>query len=146
MKFYQKHKYQIIPFLVLVPVMIVSAYFAYFTPVEKEKEAAVHTSINEQISASLEVDGQTYVATFSKNLNVYEFMKKLQNESDFNFESKDFGGALGYFVNKINDVENSKEKYWIYYINGEKAKIGVSSYIIQPNDIISWKYENDDDL
>lgn len=74
---------------------------------------------------------------------VYDVMDKLQSQGKFSFKTKEFAG-LGYFVEEINGVKQDTKagKYWIYYINGESAKVGISNYILKPNDIIEWKYEN----
>lgn len=50
---------------------------------------------------------------------------------------------MGEFVEEINGIKNNQAtgEYWIYYINGESAKMGVSNYIIKPNDVIKWNYE-----
>lgn len=74
--------------------------------------------------------------------SLYEAMAQLQNESKLTFSGVEYPG-LGYFIKEINGVKNdAKEGYYhIYYINGESAKVGISNYIIKPNDIIVWKYE-----
>ena len=50
---------------------------------------------------------------------------------------------MGKFIESINDLKNG-EKNWIYYVNGEKANIGVSNYKIKSGDVVSWKYESQD--
>ena len=92
--------------------------------------------------AVLEVQDRRYESDISQNTSVYDFMVELQDTQDFQFSGRDFFG-IGFFVEEINHVvENAQERvYWIFYINDQKAKVGISSYIIQPNDIITWKYE-----
>jgi len=92
--------------------------------------------------AFLEVQDKRYESNISQNISVYDFMIQLQEAQDFQFSGKDFFG-VGFFVEEINHVvEDTRNRvYWIYYINDQKAKVGVSSYTINPNDIITWKYE-----
>ncbi len=48
---------------------------------------------------------------------------------------------LGAIVKNINGFENNTDgKYWQYWINGRYAEIGISSYIVKPNDLIEWKF------
>lgn len=97
------------------------------------------------LSATLELDNQKYTLVYTNGDSLYTAMDKLQTNTDFRFGARNFGGSLGYFVEEINGVKNdrTKGKYWVYSINGEKAKIGVSNYILKSNDIILWDYEKE---
>ena len=66
-------------------------------------------------------------------------MEKLKSEGKINFVEKNYTG-MGKFIESINGIKNG-EKNWIYYVNGQKANIGVSNYKIKNGDIVSWKYE-----
>lgn len=72
-------------------------------------------------------------------------MQIIRKDYPFTFSGKEYSG-LGFFVEEINGVKNNTQegRYWIYYINGKKAQVGISSYILKPNDIIMWKYEPDE--
>ncbi len=74
----------------------------------------------------------------------HDAMLALQLIYGVEFTGHDFG-TLGFFIESIGGIKNDtlKGKYWIYYINGSKAQIGISNYIVQPNDIITWKYEHE---
>ncbi len=71
-------------------------------------------------------------------------LEAMQN-AKLNFQTKTFSG-LGEFVEEIGGLKNDTQngKYWIYYINGETAKLGISTQIVKPNDLIEWKYGNID--
>ena len=105
---------------------------------------SLNTATN-TLSVTLEVNEQKYTLVYTNGDSLYDAMKKLQTNTDFRFSGRDFGGSLGYFVEEINGVKNdgSKGKYWVYSINGEKAKIGVSNYTIKSKDIITWTYEDE---
>ena len=70
-------------------------------------------------------------------------MTKLKSEGEVSFSGKEYS-SMGFFVEEINGVKNDNlaGKYWIYYINGQSAQVGISNYIIKPNDLIEWKYGN----
>lgn len=70
-------------------------------------------------------------------------MRALEKTSDLSFQTRNYGGNLGHFITAIQGKKNNDEpgKYWIYYINDKKATVGISTYILQPHDIIEWKYE-----
>lgn len=86
----------------------------------------------------------SYELLATNTSTVFEVMQLASADSraPFFFETKNFGG-LGLFVEAINDLKNNLQtgEYWIYYINDESAKLGISQQTVKPNDIITWKYE-----
>ena len=103
-------------------------------------------TIENPIPVSLEIPALSYKAAdspLSDGSSVYDFMTVLSRTDGLVFSGKEFGN-LGFFVESIGGIVNDKlkGKYWIYYVNGQKAKVGISQYIVQSSDIITWKYEN----
>ncbi|MFH1608950.1 MAG: DUF4430 domain-containing protein [Patescibacteria group bacterium] len=92
--------------------------------------------------ATLEINGIKYETEISatEKINVYDFMNKLRAESKIDFKEKIYT-SMGAFIEEINNIKNSGEKNWIYYVNNQKANIGISNYQIKPGDVVSWKYE-----
>lgn len=91
---------------------------------------------------TLVVGDQSIEAVFAPNTTVYQAMSKFAAEGRITFQTIDYPG-IGKFVNEINGIKNDQKKgiYWIYYLNGVSAKIGVSQSVLKPNDVITWKYE-----
>ena len=90
------------------------------------------------IKVSLEVLDKKYDKEVNEGSTVFEVMQKIQKENNFSFKYKEYP-SLGIFVDEINGLSESPGKYWIYYVNGEEASVGVSKKIIKSGDIISWK-------
>ena len=90
----------------------------------------------------LYVGEKKYEIAVPENSTVYDLMNSLKQRGDIGFKGQTSTG-LGFFVEEINGIKNSANNntYWIYYINGKTAGVGISNYILKPNDIISWKYE-----
>ncbi|OGH65084.1 MAG: hypothetical protein A3F93_02455 [Candidatus Magasanikbacteria bacterium RIFCSPLOWO2_12_FULL_34_7] len=99
-------------------------------------------TIEYPIKFTLNIDNNTYVSSAQENTSLYHAMEKLSKNNLITFEAIDYSN-IGYFITKLNGIENDNRagKYWVYYINGESAKIGISNYIINNNDLIEWKYE-----
>jgi len=95
---------------------------------------------------TLKVNDEEYNTELKPDSTVYELMQTLTAMSikSFGFSGQDYGAGMGYFVTEINGIKNDPQtgKYWIYHINGEPAKIGISNYIIKKGDVIEWQYEN----
>jgi Domain of unknown function (DUF4430) len=115
---------------IIIPILILSAFLGglvFYYKIQQGKN-----------SSTLSVLSYQYKAEAPES--VYDFMQKLQNESKIAFQEKTYAG-MGKFIESINGIKNSGDKNWIYYVNGEKANIGVSNYKINIGDIVSWKYE-----
>ncbi len=98
---------------------------------------------NKPISTTFIIDNAEYQLTVAPDTTAYDAMIQLQESSKISFSTKKFS-SLGYFIEEINGIKNSPSTgfYWTLYINNEEAKVGASNYILKPNDIITWKYEN----
>ncbi len=97
------------------------------------------------IEATLAVEEQTYAVSLPMGSSAHDLMVKVQESSSFTFRGQEFPG-LGFFIQEINGLEQSPRlgKYWIYYINGKKAEVGISAYTVNNHDIILWKYEDEE--
>lgn len=91
------------------------------------------------VSLTLNVFDKSYPIKTEEGINVYDAMKSIEDKS-FSFKATE-NPSLGYFVEEINGVKSTPGKYWIYYVNGKEASVGISKYILKNGDIISWKQE-----
>ena len=78
--------------------------------------------------------------TATKETTVYDFMNELRNERKITFTEKNYTG-MGKFIETINGIQGNGNQNWIYYVNNQKAEVGVSNYKIKSGDVVSWKYE-----
>ena len=113
------------------------------TTEELSKEEIKNTV--ETIGVVLEIEEQQYPIQISPGGSAYDLMLIAKEQGLMSFSSRDYGGDLGQLIEEINGIKNSvrEKKYWIYYINGQKAQIGISNYHPNAHDIISWKYEDE---
>ncbi len=93
------------------------------------------------MNVSFKMNGRPFSLLIPKGSSVYSAMKLAQRAKKISFSGKEFSG-LGFFVEEINGIKSDywKGMYWIYYINGKKANVGISSYIVSSGDAIEWKY------
>jgi hypothetical protein len=78
--------------------------------------------------------------TTTERTTVYDFMDKLRKDGRIAFTEKEYAG-MGKFIKAINGIQSNGDQNWIYYVNDQKAEVGVSNYKINPGDVVSWKYE-----
>ena len=93
--------------------------------------------------AKIQIGDTTHSVQVTLNTTLYVAMEKLAEEGKITWKTKEFGG-LGSFVDSLNGVTSDRMagKYWIFYVNGEPAKVGISNYILRNNDLIKWNYED----
>lgn len=109
-------------------------------------EQDVEVSSNSQepaydlVNVTLEVDGISEQLSVPAGSTVYDVMQI----SSHALSTQDFG-EMGMFIKSIDGKEGSVETgyFWILYINGEKATQGASFIVVEPGQVISWKYEED---
>jgi len=121
---------------------ITKTNFVSKTITSTDKLVGVHEENNDIVPVILKILNQEYSIKIAEHSTVYDLMKKMADESKITFSGNEYA-SMGYFVDTINGIKNDvkADKYWIYYLNGQSAKIGISNYIIQDNDLITWKYE-----
>jgi len=47
---------------------------------------------------------------------------------------------FGTLVEKVGEYENSSDKAWIYYVNGESGQIAADQMQLKSGDVVEWKY------
>ena len=73
--------------------------------------------------------------------SAFDALKEASNQdSCFRFRVKMY--SFGPYIEGICNVEQNKtaQRYWMFYVNGKMAKVGVGSYKVQQNDNITFKY------
>lgn len=71
--------------------------------------------------------------------NLFVLTKNKLSEGDIDVAYKTYKG-LGELMTRIGDKESGGGKYWQYWVNGNYAQVGASSYVPKTGDIIEWKY------
>jgi Domain of unknown function (DUF4430) len=52
-------------------------------------------------------------------------------------------GYLGYEIEAIAGYENGvNDNFWVLYVNGVAASVGIDSYMVQPKDRLTLLYQN----
>jgi hypothetical protein len=78
---------------------------------------------------------QTFEATVPGNSSVLDLLSRYAT-----LDYTDYLGA-GAFINSINNVSNSEDSYWMFYVNGTLADVGVSAYLINQSIAVEMRYE-----
>ena len=103
------------------------------------KDYATSTIPYEHV-AKLKLGEFSYNLNFNSGESLFISMQHLKDAGDITFESKNYPG-MGQFIYSINGVKSDGSNYWIFYVNGKEAQIGVSNYKLNEDDQIEWRYE-----
>jgi hypothetical protein len=47
---------------------------------------------------------------------------------------------FGILVESIGGIANTKEKAWIYFVNGKAGEVASDKYNLKEGDVVEWKY------
>jgi hypothetical protein len=105
------------------------------------------STINNQqstIQTTLTLPNQTIALKVEEGTSIADMMEQLREQGKISFGGTDYGPGLGLFITEIDGKKQDTRAgmYWVYSVNGQKAKTGVSTYIIQQGDNIVWTYES----
>jgi len=129
---------------IILAVLILGGGIFYLENVQKNSYNQVQVVAPQKniSTATLVIGNQQYQMEVTSSSTVYDLMVNLKNKGDVNFTANNYTG-MGELIEEINGIKGDTKTntYWIYYINGKSATEGISSYIVKPNDVITWKYE-----
>ena len=83
---------------------------------------------------------KTFERSLSPNETMLQLLTDAAKESGIGLETKNYG-SLGVLVVQIGQMKNGDgEKYWQYWVNNIAPPLGADKYIVQPGDVIEWKF------
>jgi hypothetical protein len=127
-------------FILILSITLIFGVFFFFPHTKKEDESGVVIPAHKTTQTTLEINGEKYESIITKRESVYDFMSDFKKKGVINFTDKNYIG-MGELIISINGIKGNGEKDWFYYVNGKEAEVGVSNKIINPGDVVSWKYE-----
>jgi hypothetical protein len=78
---------------------------------------------------------QEFSTTVQENSTAFDLLNRFVP-----IDYTDYPGA-GVFINRIGNISNSNDKYWMFYVNGSLASVGLSAYLINQSVAIEMRYE-----
>ena len=125
-----------------------SASLAAYPPLPAAvKGKMTHVATTEEapelIGVQFVVEHATSTYYIPKGSTVLNLMLQASSSKAVIFTSKEYSG-LGTLITSINGKisnQNRSDLFWIYSVNGKKATVGVSGYVLHEGDIVSWSYE-----
>jgi hypothetical protein len=94
---------------------------------------------------TITITSTTYDISVPDGASVYDALRLLADTHPVEIKYKNFGAELGYMLQSIDNITNDYQTkhYWIYYLNDNKATIGISNNFLHSGDNITWQYEKE---
>lgn len=112
----------------------------------EQSESDVNTILNVVLQFDFGNDKikEEFIVDATTGESLWPVMKRTLEINNINIKYQDYGSDLGVLIIQIGDKKNGQNrKYWQYFINDKYAQVGASSYILQADDVIEWKFTND---
>jgi len=91
-------------------------------------------------SVSVVMDTGSTVATISgvTAQNAFQALSEAAKKQNLELKTKQYD--FGVFVEQIGTLANTKEKSWIYFVNGKAGTVAADKQSLNPGDTVEWKY------
>lgn len=98
-----------------------------------------HTeAVTEEIASA--TPARTHVLIADTTGSVESLMQGKLSSGSLMYTSRAYP-TLGSFLESIDGLKNQNGFYWMLYINGSSASVGMSHAQVVPGDRIEWRYE-----
>jgi hypothetical protein len=98
-------------------------------------------SIQQKIEITIDFGNEekiTFSQEYKKDETAFSLLKMALEENNLTLKSKQYD--FGVFIEGIGNFLNTKEKAWIFFVNGKSADNAADKIILQPEDLVEWKY------
>ena len=130
----------------LIPILLLTIFLVGCIPPKKVKETkkVIPTGgVRKTEGVTLVLDfGEGKVSTYPgvkvSEKTVFSALKKVAGNKNLELKIKDY--SFGKLIEQIGDKKNTKEKAWIYFVNGKSGEVAVDKMKVKDGDVVEWKY------
>jgi len=96
--------------------------------------------IQQQSRVSVTINTGSSIATYDGvlALTVFDGLTTISADKKIELSVKHYD--FGVFIEKIGDLENTKDKAWIYYVNGASGDVAADKKTVKNGDVVEWRY------
>ena len=83
----------------------------------------------------------------NENKTAFDVLLAAQSHPCYNFSYTEIP-IYGAFITSICgvNINSTTHTYWMFYVNGKEESLGISSYLVKPNDVVELRYLNSNTL
>jgi hypothetical protein len=91
------------------------------------------------ITVSIELGEKNSTISGINAEDAYAALQQATVNANLNLKTKKY--SFGIFIEEIAGLKNTKDKSWIYYVNGKSATQAADVQRVEDGDLLEWKYE-----
>ncbi|MFC1687828.1 DUF4430 domain-containing protein [Patescibacteria group bacterium] len=133
----------IIGVVAALAVLLGNNYLGTTTTETEIREGAVAGVETVREEVTLVISGGENVRTMNFNVaggeTALDILTRASLRENFVIDSTRFD--FGVMVDAIDGVGGEENRFWLYYVNGNAATVGVDAYVAESGDIIEFRYE-----
>ena len=69
---------------------------------------------------------------------VFDALMNVSRAHSISVVKKDY--SFGVFIEQIGNLANTKDKTWIYYVNGASGDVAADKKTLKNGDVVEWRY------
>ena len=128
--------------IIIIAAIILAALFIFSpkTIFIRPPSVSTKTTTTTAPSVSVTLDTGTTVATVSgvTAQNAFQALSEAAKKQNLELKTKQYD--FGVFVEQIGTLANTKEKSWIYFVNGKSGTVAADKQSLNAGDTVEWKY------
>jgi hypothetical protein len=132
---------------IIALVLIIVGFYLGFTLGSQQKNTGVDEMAQNVATSTVSIvlnKEMGFASVFPKTEfvageNLFNVLDRLTKANRIEFTYKDYGGSMGIFISSIASTTGTSDKWWQYWVNGEYANIGVSSYKPKAGDVVEFR-------
>lgn len=128
-----------IKIIILIVALLVGAIALFYSKPSSFNTPKEQTSVTVE-TVSVVIDTGESVATVSgiAATNAFDALKEASIQKNIPIKTKQYD--FGVFVEQIGEVANTKDKSWIYFVNGVSGTVAADKQAVQTGDSVEWRY------
>jgi hypothetical protein len=127
--------------IILIVLIILAAFFIFSSKtlfVRSPVTTVIKTNTLPSISVTLDT-GSTIATVSGVNAqNAFQALSEAARKRNLKLTTKQYD--FGVFVEQIGTIANTKEKSWIYFVNGKSGTVAADKQSLNTGDTVEWKY------
>jgi Domain of unknown function (DUF4430) len=126
----------------IIAAAILAVFFILFskTLIVRPPSVSIQTKITTSPVVSVTLDTGSTIATISgvTAQNAFQALVEAAVKQNLKLTTKQYD--FGVFVEQIGTIVNTKEKSWIYFVNGISGTVAADKHQLKTGDSVEWKY------